>query len=169
MNGRHIDIMSPVELLRDQRGIYGIGVSDLYDFEAVARSCGIEPEPYTFARPRSALILRPDWLMDTKPHRAVLQKILGGFRCGPFIRSSEEKLREIIHHEALKRVGLPWPPPDSFRERWWSTDKKLQARNRGMYHGLRVFSLVVINDLLGKALEEAADRPALEAARRLYA
>jgi hypothetical protein len=41
----------PVELLRDQHGVYGIGVSDLFDFESVAWSCGIEPEPYTFERP----------------------------------------------------------------------------------------------------------------------
>ena len=42
----------PVELLRDQRGVYGIGVSDLFDFEVVAWSCGIEPEAYSFERPR---------------------------------------------------------------------------------------------------------------------
>jgi hypothetical protein len=30
----------PVELLRDQRGVYGIGVSELFDFEAIAWSCG---------------------------------------------------------------------------------------------------------------------------------
>ena len=50
----------PVDLLRDQRGVYGIGVSDLFDFEAVAWSCGIEPE-YTFERPpgRSDPAARP--------------------------------------------------------------------------------------------------------------
>ena len=100
----------PVELLRDGRGIYGVGVSDLSDYEAVAWLCGVEPEPYTFQRPPSALILRPDWFMDTKPHGAVLQKIGGGFRRGPFMRASEEKLRQFIHHEALNRAGLPWPP-----------------------------------------------------------
>ena len=36
------DDPTPVELLRDGRGIYGIGVSDLFDYEAVAWSCGIE-------------------------------------------------------------------------------------------------------------------------------
>jgi hypothetical protein len=68
----------PVELLRDQRGIYGIGVSDSFDFEAIAWSCGIEPEPHTFERSPRALILRPDRLPDTRPRRAVLQKIAGG-------------------------------------------------------------------------------------------
>jgi hypothetical protein len=45
----------PVELLRDQRGVYGIGVSELFDFEVVAWSCGVELEPHTFERPPSAL------------------------------------------------------------------------------------------------------------------
>ena len=67
----------PVELLRDGRGVYGIGVSDLFDHEAVALSCGIEPEPYFELLPGS-LILRPDRLDGTKPRNAVLQKITGG-------------------------------------------------------------------------------------------
>jgi len=95
----------PVELFRDGRGIYGVGVSDLFDYEAVAWSCGVEPDTYTVERPPRALILRPDWFMETKPHRAVLQKIVGGFRRGPFMRSSEDRLRQFIHHEALKRAG----------------------------------------------------------------
>ena len=84
----------PVELLRDRRGIYGIGVSDLFDDEATP----------------SALILRPDRFMDTKPHvnetmlfardYAVLQKIVVSSCRGPFRHSREEQLREIIHHEA---------------------------------------------------------------------
>jgi hypothetical protein len=155
----------PVELLRDGRGIYLIGVSDLFDYEAVAWSCGVEPEAI-FERPPSALILRPDWLMDTSPHGAALQKIVGGFRRGPFMRSSEEKLRRVIHHEALNRAGLPWPSSDSFQVRWWANDKKQQAHNRRIYHGLRLLSLHVINNLIGKAHEEGADGAALAAARR---
>jgi hypothetical protein len=71
----------------------------------------------------------------------------------------------IGHHAALNRAGLPWPPSDR-NERWWSTDKKLQARNRGIYHGLRRLSLHVINELIGKGLQEAADADAVRAARR---
>ncbi len=119
----------PVELLRDRFGIYGIGVSELFDFEAVAWSCGIEPEQFSFVRhpferPPGSLILRPDWFVDTEPQRAVLQRITGGFRRGPFMRSSEEQLRRFIHHEALQRAGLPWPP--QHENRWWSADKKQQ-------------------------------------------
>src|SRR5215471_10538204 len=100
----------PVELLRDQRGVYGIGVCVLFDIEAVAWSCGIEPEPCTFERPPGPLILRPNRLPGTEPRGAVLQKITGGFRRGPFMRSHEEQLRKLIHHEALNRAGLRWPP-----------------------------------------------------------
>jgi hypothetical protein len=159
----------PVELLRDQRGVYGIGVSDLFDFEAVAWSCGIEPEPYTFEPSPRALILRPDRLLDSRPRGAVLQKIAGGFRRGPFMRTHEEQLRRFIHHEALNRAALPWPPPQdspSGFAQWWSADKKQQARNRGIYHGLRQLSLHVVNHLIGAALEAAADADAVKAARR---
>jgi len=33
-------IAVPVELLRDGRGVYGIGVSEQFDYEAIAWSCG---------------------------------------------------------------------------------------------------------------------------------
>ena len=128
----------PVELLRDGRGVYEIGVSDLFDHEAVALSCGIEPEPY-FERPPGSLILRPDRLEGTKPQNAVLQKIAGGFRRSIFNDSIEERLRRFIHHEALRRAGLPWPPRQGSDDTaWWSHDKKQQARNRHIYHGLRL-------------------------------
>lgn len=159
----------PVELLRDRRGIYGIGVNELFDFEAVALSCGIEPEPHTFEHPPNALILRPDCFFGSRPAGAVLQKIVGGFRRGPFMRSHEEQLRQFIHHEALNRAGLTWPPPQdspSGLAQWWSADKKQQARNRGIYHGLRQLSLHVVNHLIGAALEAAADADAVKAARR---
>jgi hypothetical protein len=164
----------PVELLRDGRGVYGIGVSELFDYEAIAWSCGVEPEPRTFERAPRTLILRPDCFMNTKPYGesmplagyAVLQKVVGGFRRGPFMHSGEEQLRQFIHHEALKRAGLPWPPPHDDGVRWWARDEKQQARNRGIYHGLRCLSLHVINDLISKALDEAADADAVKAARR---
>ena len=156
----------PVELLRDGRGIYGIGVSDLFDDQALAWSCGIDPRSWEHKYP-GALILRPDRLHGTKPYRAVLQKITGGFRRSIFHNSIEERLRQFIHHEALRRAGLCWPPqPERGDPEWWSADKKQQARNRGVYHGKRLLSLHVINHLIGKALEEAADADAIKAARR---
>jgi hypothetical protein len=156
----------PVELLRDRRGVYGIGVCELFDFEAAAWSCGIEPKPHTFEGP-GPLILRPDRLPGTRPRGAVLQKITGGFRRGPFMRSHEEQLRKFIHHEALNRAGLRWPPRHlGTNGAWWSTNKKQQQRNRGTYHGLRLLSLHTVNHLIGVALEAAADADAIRAARR---
>jgi hypothetical protein len=159
----------PVELLRDRRGIYGIGVSDPYDIEALAWACGAGPRD-TYRTPHVGnLILRPEMLQFGKRCHygsfAVLQKITGGFRHGMFTHSHEERLRQVIHHEALIRAGLPWPPPND-RKRWWSSDKTQQDRNRRIYHGLRLQSLHVINKLIGIALQEAADQGVLKVARR---
>ena len=159
----------PVELLRDQRGVYGIGVSDLFDFEAVVWSCGIEPEPYTFERPPRALILRPDWFTDTKPHRRcaaedrwrISARALHAHTRGaaPAIHPSRgaQSRRTAVATATWKSSGCA---------QWWSADKKQQARNRGIYHGLRLLSLHVVNHLIGAALEEAADADAVKAARR---
>jgi hypothetical protein len=103
----------PVELLRDRQGIYGIGVSDVYDIEALAWACGVDPRDTR--QTERALIFRPDMLQFGKQCHfrsfAVLQKITGGFRHGMFTHSREERLRQFVHHEALIRAGLPWPPP----------------------------------------------------------
>jgi hypothetical protein len=167
MSDRRIIHTMPVELLRDKRGIYGIGITEPHDLEALAWSCGIDTEE-SILRPPPPLILRPDRLERAKRpfgYRAALQKIVGGFRHGPFIRTAEEQLRQFIHHEALRRAGLPWPRPDHL-ERWWSNDKAQQARNRGVYHGLRLLSVGVINRLIGELHEAAADPGAIRAARR---
>jgi len=70
--------------------------------------------------------------------------IVGGFRHGMFSHMAEERLRQAIHWEMLRRKGLNWPPDDL---RWWSKDPEQQARNRQIYHGLRLSSLAVINRL----------------------
>jgi hypothetical protein len=146
-------IGKPVELLRDGRGIYGIGVSDEFDIEALAWACGIDDLHLYPLRP-SNLILRSDLLGDNKQkHRpsAVLQRITGGFRHGMFANFCEEHLRRVIHHEALNRAGLPWPPNQRGGQYvpYWSEDKKQQGRNRQIYHGLRRGSLHIINKLIG--------------------
>jgi PcfJ-like protein len=160
----------PVELLRDRQGVYGIGVSDAYDIEALAWACGVDPKD-TWQTPRvHNLILRPDMLQFGKQCHygsfAVLQKITGGFRHGMFTHSREERLRQVVHHEALIRASLPWPPPNEGDIKYWSRDKKQQDRNRQIYHGLRLGSLHVINKLIGRTLREAADPDALKIARR---
>jgi hypothetical protein len=145
----------PVELLRDRRGIYGIGIAKGVDIEY----------------PPKNILLRPDRLGEIEDSYfatgAIFQRITGGFRHGMFARTSEEMLRRKVHHEMLGRAGLAWPPPqESGRDRWWGADKEQQIRNRNIYHGLRLGSLSVINRLIGKALEEAANLEAVKQARR---
>lgn len=95
----------------------------------------------------------------------MLQKIAGGFRSGPFLHSTEEGLRKLIHREALQRAGLPWQQTDPC-EQWWSKDKAQQSRNRGVYHGLRQFSLGIVNHLIGELHETVNQPDAIRAARR---
>ena len=149
-------IKHPVQLLRDGKGIYGIGV---------AKDAEVDD------RPRD-LILRRDRLPELETCLSgypILQMITGGFQHGMFKRVKEEHLRQVIHHEMLRRAGLPWPPPESpngHYERFWSSDPRAQLRNRQIYHGLRLGSLSVINKLIGQVLEEAANREAVKVARR---
>jgi len=165
----------PVELLRDRQGVYGIGISDAYDIEALAWACGVDPTETWRTPHMDNLILRPNMVQFGKKYPygtlgvpgsfAVLQKITGGFRHGMFTHSREERLRQFVHHEALIRAGLPWPPPNE-DIKYWSRDKKQQDRNRQIYHGLRRGSLHTINKLIDIALQEAADPDALKVARR---
>jgi len=161
---------NPVELLRDRQGVYGIGISDAYDIEALVWACGVDPTDMWGTPHMDNLILRPNMLQFGKQCHygsfAVLQKITGGFRYGMFTNSREERLRQFIHHEALIRAGLPWPPPGEGNIKYWSRDKKQQDRNRQIYHGLRLGSLHVINKLIDRVLREAADQDALKVARR---
>ena len=149
-------IKYPVELLRDGKGIYGIGVAN--DVE-------------TDRRPKD-LILRHDCLPEYKTDLSgypILQMITGGFRHGMFCHTLEEHHRQVIHHGMLRRAGLAWPPPqsgDAPYERYWSLDPRQQVRNRQIYHGLRLASLSIINSLIGQALEKAADQEAIKVARR---
>jgi hypothetical protein len=151
----------PVEILRDRRGPYGIGVPEQHDLEAIALAYGIDPCQI----PRY-LILRPDRFELSKPGGAALQMITGGFQHGPFQHCLEEWLRQYIHHEALRAASLPWPPPGPTWWNWWSRDKEERNRNRQIYHGLRCLSLTVINRMISEAIEAAANQDAIKAARR---
>jgi hypothetical protein len=139
----------PVRLLRDGKGIYGVGVVNGGGDEGL----GQPPE----------IILRPDRLLEAETRPAALQMIFGGFRHGMFSHMSEELLRRAIHWEMLRHRGLNWPP---HHVRWWSEDSEQQARNRQIYHGLRLNSLAIINSYIGEALQAAAEPNALALARR---
>ena len=144
------EIKHSVELLRDRKGIYGIGVAKCEEIDY----------------PPKDLILRPDHLAEGQIwQHAVLQRITGGFRHGMFCNMLEERHRQLIHHAMLRRAGLPWPPPQE-SPYYWSTDHQQQIRNRQIYHGLRLGSLSIVNRLIGRALEEATDPVVIKIARR---
>src|ERR1700730_17962360 len=107
------DKVFPVDLLRDGKGVYGIGA--------------IETE---HSAPLQ-LILRCDRISEAPHGYAALQKIAGGFRRGPCVGMGSEQFRRIIHHEALRRSGLLWPRVD-----YWLADPQQRVRNRQIYHGL---------------------------------
>jgi hypothetical protein len=152
----------PVEILRDRHGVFGVGVPAQHDIESLALACGVERITYHHHTPLP-LIFRPDRLVY-QPGYAVLQRIPGGR--GPFRHCREEALRSHIHHQALRRAGLSWPPPESRDLRWWSRDHKQRHRNRQIYHGLRRFSLSIINRMIGEVIEAAADLDAIKTARQ---
>jgi hypothetical protein len=139
------EIQHSVELLRDGKGIYGIGAVSEAD-----------------APP---LILRRDRLEESGStiHAAVLQMITGGFQHGMFSYMAEERLRKVIHHDLLRRKGLPMPGREL---PYWSSDRRQQIRNRGIYHGLRLASLSIVNRLIASALQQAADQEAVKVASR---
>ena len=126
-------VKHPVQLLRDANGIDGIGLV----------SGAVEDFPQQPAE----MVLRPDRLLEDKTCPAALQMIFGGFRHGMFSHMTEELLRKAIHWEMLRRKRLNWPPG---RARWWSEDPEQQARNRQIYHGLRLKSLAIINSYIGR-------------------
>lgn len=149
------DVARTVELLRDGKGIYGIGVAQDADVEDANDV---------------RIVLRPDRLKDGTAGGTwsfpIYQRITGGFRHGMFSRSFEERLRQAIHHSMLNRAGLLWPPADSNFPSYWSNDEQQKTRNRKIYHGLRRSSLNIMNSLIGEALQEAAVPEAAIQARR---
>jgi hypothetical protein len=150
---RRETLIYPVQLLRDGKGIYGIGVIE---------------------EPHCDILLRPDRLVYEKiefPHAALQMITAARHRSRLFKNCREEWLRTSIHEEMLRRAGLYGDRvhPQGCDGTWgkfWSLDPKEQTKNRAKYHGLRRASVCVINRLIARALEEAADPEALKQARR---
>ena len=140
----------PVQLLRDGKGVFGIGVAQHALGDVPAQN----------------FILRPDRFHESVLSRAALQMIVGGFRRGPFFLTQEESFRQIIHHDLLRKNGLAWPPPHDFQISYWSRDPQQKRRNREIYYGLRLGSLSIVNRLICQALEEAANPDAVKLARQ---
>ena len=149
----------PVQLLSDEKGIYGIGVCD-----EIKHCLGANHE----------IILRPDklWDYDRRPWNfTALQMIPGSAPRELFKRSVERRLQHLIHLEMLRRAGFPVGNPiDPFPQSFFGVsaegDQKAQADARRKYHGLRRASYAAFNNLMREALGEAANFEALRQVRR---
>jgi hypothetical protein len=148
-----------VDFLRDEKGIYGIGIVD--QSEAVAAKVGMPWCNYNYL----TLITRPDRLSATEIPPTVLQPLLlTRSVLGIFV---EEVYRGLIHHKILEQAGLPrqeCPILARSVERW-SDDPARQAAKRRKYHVLNRSSLQIVNMLIRGALA-VADQRALKLARR---
>jgi hypothetical protein len=75
---------------------------------------------------------------------------------------AEGGLRGIIHDRMLHNAGICLDRTEKF----WATNRNEEAKNRKLYHGLRVGSRRIVNTLIARALTEAADPEVLRQARR---
>jgi hypothetical protein len=149
-------LVYPVQLLKDRKGIYGIGVVD-----EIKRFNPETPE----------IVLRPDLLLDDSSPTAALQMLTGGSLRRLFKCCTEEMLRRVIHEEMLWREGFTEDDacpkrPDGTWGNFWAIEAKQERLNRNKYHGLRRASRAVVNRLIARALAEAADPDAIKQARR---
>src|SRR5712692_4698028 len=97
----------PVELLRDNKGIYGIGFNEGYPFDQppfADNICG-------YILPERALILRPDVIAENVNipclPAASLQMLPRGWRGG-----MEGALCDVISHVIMHRCGVLERPGD---------------------------------------------------------
>ena len=153
-----------VELLRDGKGIYGVGtVGD-----------GWRPAGEGTCR----FVVRPDRLEGGSEQRrwsAIYQRITLG---SLFRHTGEGELRRALFAAMLDRAGLidrddgSDGPPLDFDEATKRDTLRHRAREerwpkiRNHWHALKGRSLGIVNQLIGQALEEAADQDAVKAARR---
>ena len=137
------------ELLTDSIGPYGIKVTN--------PEPGPEWEDINF-------LARPDKMRDSSEFDyAVMQQIPVNL-LRSFKRSAEGRIATALLTAMLARKG--WTvEQDGTGTRWWASDEKEQAKNRGAYHALKAKSVAITNSLLRPVLA-AVPQQALMAARR---
>jgi PcfJ-like protein len=139
---------NPVGLLRDERGIYGLGLTDEY----LEADLPKELLNYEGTPPRdNKLILRPDRINEACGYRhpPILQMLPRGFRetqeCD--LRDEMVKVMHYCSGDPLGRIGF--------------TD----ADHRRRYHGLPIKATRIINSMIRQVIA-VADPEALRVARR---
>jgi hypothetical protein len=137
----------PVILLRDKKGIYGIGLNPEFPFNDAPRV--------------RSLIYRPDMITGSEgPERysktnAVLQMI----RQRLFPNSLEHQLVGVIAEFIMRRAGIECPKEATKEERNAHSKK---------HHGTVRIAGKIMNRMIFRAIEEAADPIALRAARQFH-
>jgi hypothetical protein len=149
----------PVDLLRDSKGIYGIGI--LYDNL-------IDDE----TRCHKHVIFRPDVIAESGfpiKNREVLLQTLPKRR---FLLTHEWTLHEIMLAEALKRnpryqeLEQEVEAEQGQGGSWWTGDRaKLYRKIRW---GQDKRQLINLNSMLKKLISEVAEPDALKLARRFH-
>jgi hypothetical protein len=129
-----------VELLKDYRGIYGVGIVGGEEYEQLR------------------LITRPDRLIDPGWNYYALQPVPRPLFC----RTIEGKLVDRLHRSMAARHGQIEREHGTWRSWSKAPDPKLAQQ---VYHGLKIKSLKIVNSLIRQALE-VADQRALKATRR---
>src|SRR5262245_24395793 len=134
-----------VELLSDNKGVFGVGTIDENRFEKIF------------------LITRPDRMVDyagaaIAHDRCALQPVPRPRFC----HSVEGELAQMLHKNMAQRHGLLDEQSPVWRSWSEAPDPK---RARQIYHGLKIKSLKIVNSVIRKALE-VADQKALIASRR---
>ena len=138
-----------LELLRDRKGPYGIGM------------VGCDESDLT---PHNELTVRPDKLPE-RPIKRFRATALQRVPLSPVFRyTMEAHLSRELKRAMVARAKLVGRWHNG--ELWWAKDKAAQDRNRRRYHGLKCQAHRIMNHLVGELLEAAAEPDALKAARR---
>lgn len=138
-----------VELRRDRRGVYGVGMVGLGDSES--------------ERHDVQFILRPD-VQEEANYRP--QTAFHPIPDMPiFRRTTEFDLIGKLVRGMQARAGFPHQQGHMMGS-WWSEDAEQQTANRKAYWGRKRKAWRIVNALIGEAIEAAAPAEAVTAARR---
>ena len=139
-----------VELLRDGRGVYGVGTVGL---------TGTDAEYFNYQLP-----LRPDTLDGTE--RPYGQTAYHAIPDLPLFRKiTERSLITNLVWAMQARAGFPHRQHHPNCS-WWSDDPEQQLANRRSYWGRKRMAWAIVNALINEAIETAAPSEAIKATRR---
>ncbi len=158
---------NPVVLLRDEKGVYGIGLNDQFPFDQPPFGIRHESWGTVDRRPKTRpLILRPDKFPEGEAlhysdKNARLQMLPP--RAGVHIAGTlEQQFGEIIAQFILHRCGVT--------DSWGGEEAPKEERDaqRRKYHGTNRIAGKIINRMIFQVIEQGADPEAIRVARRFH-